>query len=206
MRIMKRWSVEIFIGEDDGRTYAEARLHTVPDAVGRPREVAMAAYEPRRVVIGVQDSVAGPNALRRGLAEARRRHGTVYAVRASRSRRPGRYLTPQARRVEQTIRAAQFALDMFVRAVGGIPPDVEVRVIAVDESAGPALVSFADREDDLLVVGDAQRRGIHRPRSGSVARHCARHAGCPVLVVPPPTLAKVDSGDLVRAAQWLADA
>jgi hypothetical protein len=25
---MKRWSVEIFIGEDDGRTYAEARLHT----------------------------------------------------------------------------------------------------------------------------------------------------------------------------------
>jgi hypothetical protein len=25
---MKRWSVEVFIGEDDGRTYAEARLHT----------------------------------------------------------------------------------------------------------------------------------------------------------------------------------
>ncbi len=28
MRTMKRWSVEVFIGEDDGRTYAEARLHT----------------------------------------------------------------------------------------------------------------------------------------------------------------------------------
>jgi hypothetical protein len=24
----KRWKVEIFIGEQDGRTYAEARLHT----------------------------------------------------------------------------------------------------------------------------------------------------------------------------------
>jgi hypothetical protein len=25
---MKRWSVDVFIGEDEGRTYAEARLHT----------------------------------------------------------------------------------------------------------------------------------------------------------------------------------
>lgn len=24
----KRWNVEIFLGEDNGRTYAEARLHT----------------------------------------------------------------------------------------------------------------------------------------------------------------------------------
>jgi hypothetical protein len=28
MRAMKRWSVEIFIGEDNGRTYSEARMHT----------------------------------------------------------------------------------------------------------------------------------------------------------------------------------
>ena len=28
MTAMKRWRVEIFLGEDDGRTYAEARLHT----------------------------------------------------------------------------------------------------------------------------------------------------------------------------------
>jgi len=28
MTAVKRWNVEIFIGEDDGRTYAEARLHT----------------------------------------------------------------------------------------------------------------------------------------------------------------------------------
>jgi nucleotide-binding universal stress UspA family protein len=166
----------------------------------------MPAYEPQRVVIGVQDSIAGVNALRRGVAEARRRHATVYAVRASTSRRASGYLAGRTRRVEQTTRAAQSALDVFVRAVGGIPPDVEVRVIAVDEPAGPALVSFADREDDLLVVGDAQRRGMHRLRSGSVARHCVRRAGCPVLVVPPPVLAKMNGQDLVRAAQRLTDA
>lgn len=28
MPTMKRWSVDIYIGEDDGQTYAEARLHT----------------------------------------------------------------------------------------------------------------------------------------------------------------------------------
>jgi hypothetical protein len=28
MRAVKRWRVDIFIGEDDGRTYAEARLVT----------------------------------------------------------------------------------------------------------------------------------------------------------------------------------
>ncbi len=28
MTAIKRWTVEIFIGEDEGRTYAEARLHT----------------------------------------------------------------------------------------------------------------------------------------------------------------------------------
>jgi len=27
MRTIKRWNVEILVGEDDGRTYAEARLH-----------------------------------------------------------------------------------------------------------------------------------------------------------------------------------
>jgi hypothetical protein len=28
MSAMKRWRVEVFVGEDGGRTYAEARLHT----------------------------------------------------------------------------------------------------------------------------------------------------------------------------------
>jgi hypothetical protein len=28
MRAVKNWKVDIFLGEDEGRTYAEARLHT----------------------------------------------------------------------------------------------------------------------------------------------------------------------------------
>lgn len=41
MTAMKRWEIDIFIGEDEGRTYAEARLNTeVGDSlvgVGRAR-------------------------------------------------------------------------------------------------------------------------------------------------------------------------
>jgi uncharacterized protein DUF1876 len=31
MPTVKRWTVDVFIDEDDGRTYAEARLHTGAD-------------------------------------------------------------------------------------------------------------------------------------------------------------------------------
>jgi hypothetical protein len=31
MRTLSRWTVEVFVGEDDGRTYAEAALH---DSIG----------------------------------------------------------------------------------------------------------------------------------------------------------------------------
>jgi hypothetical protein len=31
MRSLSRWTVEVFVGEDDGRTYAEAALH---DTIG----------------------------------------------------------------------------------------------------------------------------------------------------------------------------
>jgi hypothetical protein len=41
MSMMKRWTVDVFIDEDGGRTYAEARLHSDADArlvgVGRAR-------------------------------------------------------------------------------------------------------------------------------------------------------------------------
>lgn len=162
--------------------------------------------EPRRVIIGVQDSIAGMQAIRRGVAEARYRQATVYAVRATDDTIYGRYARPEEWRVDQATGDAAFALDVVVRALGGIPPDVEVRVVAVDGAPGPALVEFADRDEDLLVVGDAQRAGIRRLGSGAVARHCIRRAGCPVLVVPPPTLSRLGGRELVRAVQRLVNA
>jgi nucleotide-binding universal stress UspA family protein len=145
---------------------------------------------------------ASPGSTRRGevWAEARARQASVYAVCASASQRADRFQLRQARPVERITRAAPVTVDVLVQALGRVRPDVEVRVIAVDEPAGPALVSIADREDDLLVVGDAQGRGCHWLRTGSVAQHCVRRARCLLLVVPAPKLAKVRGEDVVRRA------
>jgi hypothetical protein len=61
--------------------------------------------------------------------------------------------------------------------------------------AGPVAVtlkSCVDSPHDLLVIGAAR----HRWLSGGVVRGCAHDAGCPVVVVPPPELARVVGGRL----------
>jgi nucleotide-binding universal stress UspA family protein len=109
-------------------------------------------------------------------------------------------------RTELAAAAAEYAEQVLAKALGRIPADVEVRTVALEGAAGPALVGFADREDDLLVVGDGQRRGIRRLWSGRVARHCLRRSACPVLVAPPPALSRVDGRALARELQRLVDA
>jgi nucleotide-binding universal stress UspA family protein len=157
----------------------------------------------RRVIVGVQDSVPGLQALRVGVAEARLRGATVHLVRVEAS--AGGYLGGPVR-PDLTVWAAEFALQALAKALGGIPRGVEVRAVALEGAIAPALAGFADREDDLLVVGDAQRRGIGRLWSGRVARYCARRATCPVLVVPPPALSRVDGRVLDRELRRLVDA
>jgi nucleotide-binding universal stress UspA family protein len=157
-----------------------------------------------RVIVGIQESVAGLQALRRGVDEARRRGATVYLVRVVKS--PAGYVGGVAWRTELSVTAAEHAEQVLFNALGGIPRDVEVRIVALEGPAAPALVRFANGEDDLLVVGDTQRPGIRRLWSGRVARYCARWSTCPVLVVPPPALSRVDSRALTRELQRLVDA
>jgi nucleotide-binding universal stress UspA family protein len=158
----------------------------------------------RRVIVGVQDSVAGLQALRRGVAEARLRGATVYLVRVEAS--AGRYPDAAVPATELAVWAIEYVEQALAKALGGIPRDVEVRSVALEGAAAAALVCFANREDDLLVVGDAQRSGIGRLWSGRVARHCARRATCPVLVVPPPALSRLDSHVPTRELRRLVDA
>jgi nucleotide-binding universal stress UspA family protein len=157
-----------------------------------------------RVIVGIQDSVAGLQALRRAVEEARRRRATVYLVRVlnSAGRYPGGAMWP----VEPLVWATEHAQDALAKALGGAPRDVELRVVALEGAVAPALVGFADREDDLLVVGDAQRPGVRRLWSGRVARHCARRSTCPVLVVPPPALSRVDGRVLTRELRRVVEA
>ncbi|MBO0868141.1 MAG: universal stress protein [Micromonosporaceae bacterium] len=166
----------------------------------------MTGQPSRRIVIGVQDSTAGLRALRCGVAQARRMGAEVYAVRAYAGGGPGAGYPVAEVRVDLSVRAAELARDVLLRAAGGLPPGLAVHAVGMDGAPGRVLVAFADRDDDLLVVGDAQRAGVCRLRSGSVARYCVRHAVCPVLVVPAPALARVSGHEITREAQRLIDA
>jgi len=144
-----------------------------------------------RIVVGVDESPAGLRALRVAVAEARRRHVTLLAVRTWSNPLPWPQgpvepglLDEMARQAEAEVRLA------FAMAMVGSPQDIDIRVHAVEGAPGPELVRLADRNDDLLVVGSSQRRLFGRLWHGSTARYCVSHASCPVLVVPRQTLAK----------------
>jgi hypothetical protein len=75
---------------------------------------------------------------------------------------------------------------------------VEVRLLVARGAPGRALVSLAADENDLLVIGAGRRSPLRRAFVASVARHCAARACCPVLVVPPSPLARLEPGVLSR--------
>lgn len=160
----------------------------------------------RRVIVGVHDCLAGLQALRCGVAEAQRRGAALYAVRAWTIPYAGQGVGLSAWRQELVDDAAVTVYSAFSTALGGLPPEVEVRVLAPEGVPARVLVELADRDSDLLVVGDCQRGALRRICSRSVARYCTRHAICPVLVVPPPALARISRHDLSREAQRFIDA
>lgn len=154
---------------------------------------------PGRVVVGVDDTLSGLQALRRAVAEARMRGLALHAVRAC----PGAPLTSPAasvdQRLDQVTAASRTVARVFTDTLGGLPTDVTVETVIVPDAPGPVLVGHANRDDDVLVVGTSRRRFWRRlPRRG-ITHYCVTHATCPVLVVPPPPLAQVGSArSLVR--------
>jgi len=69
-----------------------------------------------------------------------------------------------------------------VRAAMGAEADVVAELARGD--AAQRLVEASTRAD-LLVVGSRGRSGIASLVLGSVSQHCAQHAECPVVIVPP---------------------
>lgn len=155
-----------------------------------------------RVVVGVDDSLAGLRALREAVDLARRRGMEVRAVRSYRlpvdtGVAPyGTGLGPvgcagaEDLRAELRRDAMNAVVRVFALAMGGVPRDVVVRVVPEDVPLQRALPADAYREDDILVVAGPQHSHWWWPRGRAVARRCVAHAVCPVLVVPPPQAAR----------------
>jgi nucleotide-binding universal stress UspA family protein len=164
--------------------------------------VVMTGSEPGRVVVGVCRSLGGYQALRYAVAQARERGATLVAVRAYSASAP-REMWWRSALAES---AASEVAAAFTDALGGMPRDVIIRVAVSEGLPGPVLVGSADRADDLLVIGGSGSHRLTRAWSAAVARYCARHAQCPVLIAPVPAMARAGgAGRLARAVAFAAE-
>lgn len=159
----------------------------------------MDADRPGRVIVGIDHSLSGLHALRTAVNEARVRGVALHAVRCWQPSPSGPGSTGgvgtglDAGGTDAGAAAAAAVIARaFAETMGGQPTDLEVRSVAVPDSAGPVLVEYACRDQDVLVLGAGRRSRLRRWR-GPVVRHCVTRARCPVLVVPPPPLIRGES-------------
>lgn len=149
-----------------------------------------------RVVVGVGRSPGAYQALRYAVTEARRRDATLLAVRTFR--------LPTSEQSVLNVEllmmsAAEHVRCAFAEAIGQVPADPQIEVAVLAGPSANALVSVANRESDLLIIGGCGAHRLGRIHGTAIARFCARRAVCPVVIVPPPALAR--SGHTDRLAR-----
>jgi nucleotide-binding universal stress UspA family protein len=140
------------------------------------------------IVVGLDGSRFGPEALRWALAEAARRDCDVRALMvahtspvaaAGRPSTMGMATTLAAQPGQEHLRR----LEETVRAVLGERDDPRLTAEVVRGSA-PETLCDASRDAQLLVVGSHGHGAVFEAVLGSVARYCVHHASCPVVVIP----------------------
>ena len=80
--------------------------------------------------------------------------------------------------------------DALMSVWGEVPDDPRVQPQIERGPAGWVLVNVACHPGDMLVVGAGRRGRLTWMVSSRVTRYCLAHARCPVLVIPPPALAR----------------
>lgn len=138
-----------------------------------------------RIVVGVDGSEESRAALRWALEEARLRGAALTAVYAwSYPMVPGRGIAPAALAVPAGVlrQEAEELVESAAAEVGGEEAGVTLRCVAVEGPPTDVLVE-ASKDADLLVVGSHGRGDVAGLLLGSVSRHCAHHAWCPVVIV-----------------------
>ena len=150
-----------------------------------------------RIVVGVDDTPAGLNALRWAVSQARSGAVPLVAVRSwalGLPRHGGRRHRRRAEvhphvvlyfgGTEQRDASLEFVRKSLRTATGGPPRDVTVTVKTPEGDPGAALADIA-AVGDLIVVGRGDQ-GMRRVLHGSVSGYIRKHSRCPVVVVPAP--------------------
>jgi nucleotide-binding universal stress UspA family protein len=149
---------------------------------------------PGTIVVGVDGSAPSLAALRWAADEAKLRDARLVAVHAwvfippAPLAEPGLGPIPVAdlpAQLEAMRDAAEAELASAVEQVFPEAPPVEVERKLAEGDPGEALEKES-RTADLVVVGSRGRSGITSALLGSVSKHVADHAACPVVVVKAP--------------------
>ncbi len=161
---------------------------------GQPALTAAAAgADIKRVVVGVDDTESGLAAVETAIKLARSHDAKLLAVRAwalGQPRHGGRrmrhlthpHVVLSFSGSEQSAASRVLVHRVFSTVAAGTPTRVAIQTPECDPAL--ALVGIANRPGDVLVVGTSPGHPARRLVHGSVSRYCARHASCPVLVVP----------------------
>jgi nucleotide-binding universal stress UspA family protein len=138
------------------------------------------------IVVGIDGSRHSEQALEWAMKEAGLRHApltvlSVYPLVRNVLGHADAY--PQdAPKLEATRAAVQEATDKALAALAGDRPES----VTVDARAGvpaEALISAAD-DADMIVIGSRGTGGFAHLTMGSVGDQVARHAHCPVVIIP----------------------
>lgn len=161
-------------------------VHHSPAMVAIVRAGQPASTEPdaAHVVVGVDGSPASDLAVQVAVEEARIRDAALRIVHAWSF--PALAMLPLTPDVPTIPELDADARALIARSLEGAGGAGEVPVEAISVQGHPAEVLIAAAADaDLLVVGGRGAGGFHGLPVGSVSDACARHARCPVLIVPP---------------------
>src|SRR5579859_2254628 len=146
-----------------------------------------------RVIVGVSGSPASLRALRFAAPLARSRGADLLPVIAwlppGGERADRGQPSPDLRRLWREA-ARKRLQDALAVAWGETPAGISVRPQVERGQAGRVLTGVASEQADLLIVGAGRRGVLARMVSGRVSRYCVAHARCPVVLVPPPELAR----------------
>jgi nucleotide-binding universal stress UspA family protein len=157
-------------------------LHHAPCPVAVVRNAVGPEDRPEggRVLVGVDGSPSSRAALRWALAEGGRRGANVAVLHSWEVPAIAGYPYD----TEALDRAAHALVDSMVDEATAEAPGVAVERRVVGGGAAAGLLDAA-QDATLIVVGRRGMGGFRRLLLGSVSDHVARHAPCPVVVMPP---------------------
>jgi nucleotide-binding universal stress UspA family protein len=143
----------------------------------------------RRIFAGVSGSPGSVHALRQAADLAHHHDAVLVPLLAWVPPDSTRLPWPELRQLWHDD-AWQRLWDTLGTAFGGLPAGITTQPVVLRGKPGQVLTGVARQDGDVLVIGAGRRGLLRRLAGGRVARYCLANAHCPVLAIPPPSLAQ----------------